>query len=298
VATIKSWESGSFNLLILYTDGTVRCTGEPFDGKCNLPDADTFSVGEGVTDLAMGWENGNAVVNGRVVAWGSPGSSVLELPADALNGVIDVAAGSAHSVALKRINANTTRLIRWGRDAFGLSNIPDRSDVVAVSASYLHVLALTTSGGVLFWGLNTTAQGAVPPEAASGIVAIAAGDYHSMALTASGRVLAWGGLNGQSSVPVEAQSNVIKIDAGQNYCLALRSDGSVIAWGEYARTNENGSEIGPTEFLPMPRTFDGMTSGVIDIAALENSFIARKRDGSVVAFGVGNFRAFDFPDAI
>jgi alpha-tubulin suppressor-like RCC1 family protein len=199
---------------------------------------------------------------------------------------------------VKRIDANTTRLIRWGDTFYGVGNVPDRSDVVAVTASDLIVLALTTSGGVLFWGDERGGRGDVPPEAASGIVAIAAGEYHCMALTASGRVLAWGGDQGQSNVPVEAQSDVIKIDAGQYYCLALRSDGRVIAWGAYARTGANGVEISPPQLQAVPLTPVGMESGLIDIAALENSFIARKQNGSIVAFGQGNFDAFNFPVVI
>jgi alpha-tubulin suppressor-like RCC1 family protein len=233
-----------------------------------------------------------------VETWGFPEFGSTDVPDDARTGVIDVASGAYHNVAVKRIDAQTTRLIRWGRSYVGLGNVPDRSDVVAVATSYLHVLALTTSGGVLHWGESRTGQGAVPTEAASGIVAISAGFEHSMSLTASGRVLAWGGFSGQSNVPVEALSDVIKIDAGARYCLALRGDGRVIAWGEYARTTESGIEISPQVFVAVPLTPVGMESGVIDIAALQNSFLARKQDGSLVTFGQDVSGVFNFPTVL
>jgi alpha-tubulin suppressor-like RCC1 family protein len=251
-------------------------------------------VGEGVTDLAMGWLHGNVVVNGRVEAWGNPiSASTNDVPLDARSGVIDVASGFEHNIALKRINASTTRLIRWGRTNTGLGNVPDRSDVVAVSAGRDHVLALTTSGGMLHWGESRFSQGAVPLEAASGIVAIAAGEFHSMALTAIGRVLAWGGFSGQGTVPVEAQSDVIKIVAQGAYCLALRNDGCVIAWGEL-----NLGNVGSPAFKPVPLTPPSMESGVVDIAGLRNVFVALKQDGSVVAFGEPSHDVLNFPTVL
>jgi alpha-tubulin suppressor-like RCC1 family protein len=292
VVIIKSWEAGPFNLLVVYTDGSVRCTGDTSRNQCGLPDA--VASGQGVTDLAMGAVHGTAVVNGRVEAWGNPGTaSATEVPDDALSYVIDVASGLDHSIAVKRIDASTTRLIRWGRTDSGLDNVPDRSDVVAVSAGNLHVIALTTSGSVLSWGSVINGLGNVPPEAGSGIVAIAVGEEHSMALTSEGRVLAWGGINGQSNVPAEAQSNVIKIDAASQYCLALRNDGRVIAWGLYTVNYEQG--VG---YVQVPTTPSGMDSGVVDIAALAPGFIARKQGGSVVAFGVDGYAILGFPTVL
>jgi alpha-tubulin suppressor-like RCC1 family protein len=287
VVTIRSWEAGPANLLILYTDGSVRCTGGNTVNQCGgVPDRDALSVGEGLTDLAMGDSHGTAVVNGGVLAWGFPESGSLNVPDDARTGVIDVASGIHHNVAVKRINATTTQLIRWGLDLFGLGSPPARSDIVAVSANNFNMLALTSSGGVLQWGDNRRGQAAVPDEAASGIVAIAAGHEHGMALTSAGRVLAWGGTDGQSNVPVEAQSDVIKIGAGFKYCVALRNDGRVIAWCAYG---------GDFVVQPVPITPPGMESGVDDVAALFNQFVARKQDGSIASFGEAIYDVLGFP---
>jgi alpha-tubulin suppressor-like RCC1 family protein len=294
VVAIKSWESGPNNLLVVYTDGSVLCTGDTSRNQCDLPDA--VASGQGVTDLAMGALHGTAVVNGRVEAWGNPFlGSAIDVPDDARIGVIDVASGFDHNIAVKRIDANITQLIRWGDNKFGIGNVPARSDVVAVSAAVVHVIALTTSGGVLFWGDDRNGRGDVPPEADSGIVAIAAGDDHSMALTSEGRVLAWGGINGQSNVPADAQSDVIKIDAAYRYCLALRRDGRVIAWGQYIAA---AAEDASPDLRLVPITPAGMESSVVDIAALPEGFVARKQDGSVVTFGQPRYYVFNFPTVL
>jgi alpha-tubulin suppressor-like RCC1 family protein len=231
-------------------------------------------------------------VNGRVEAWATSQNQVfngtINVPEDALTGVIDVASGSEHNIALKRINATATQLIQWGRDVFGLGNVPARDDLVAVTASGFHVLALTASGSVVFWGDDGEDRGKVP-QVSSGIVAIAVGGRHCMALMSNGSVLAWGGSHGQSNVPTEAQSGVTKIEAGGFLCLALRSDGRVIAWGQYQVFN--GAQL---EFQAVPRTPPGMESGVVDIAALSNLVVARKQNGSIVSFGQDSFGALNF----
>jgi hypothetical protein len=134
--------------------------------------------------------------------------------------------------------------------------------VCRIATSYLHVLALTNSGGVLFWDESQLSQGVIPPEATSGIVGIAAGDSHSMALMSSGRVLVWGGLSGQSNVPAQAQSGVIKIDAGTCSCLALRSDGRVIAWVQYVAGYFSPSQPISPDVRAVPITPSGIDSGV------------------------------------
>jgi alpha-tubulin suppressor-like RCC1 family protein len=233
----------------------------------------------------MGRTHGTAVVNGRVETWGIPEyQPAIQVPQDALSGVIAVASGLDHNIAIKRIDAQTTQLIRWGDPSLGLGSVADRRDVVAVATTYVHVLALTTSGSVLFWGDDRNGGGAVPPEAASGIVAIAVGDEHSMALTSDGRVLAWGGVRGESNVPVEAQSDVIKIDAGAHFCVALRRDGRVVAWGQIPEGDG------------VPTTPAGMDTEVVDIVAIANGFAARKVDGSILSWvGPQDYGALNIP---
>ena len=97
------------------------------------------------------------------------------------------------------------------------SVLPAGVAVTAVAGGLAHSLALTSAGGVLAWGGNSSGQlgtgnnqnSAVPSsvQIPSGtfITAIAAGDNHSLALTSTGRVLAWGDNgSGQLGNPIVA----------------------------------------------------------------------------------------------
>jgi alpha-tubulin suppressor-like RCC1 family protein len=83
--------------------------------------------------------------------------------------------------------------------------LPRGVTVTAAVAGQLHVLALTTGGGVLAWGSNhfgqlgtgTTATRHIPvrvklPTGTTKIRALAAGADFSVALTAGARILTWG----------------------------------------------------------------------------------------------------------
>ena len=71
-------------------------------------------------------------------------------------------------------------MVAWGRREASL--IPaDLSDVVAISGSGAHCLALTGGGLVRAWGSNACGECDVPPELA-GVTAIAAGYGHSLAV--------------------------------------------------------------------------------------------------------------------
>lgn len=164
---------------------------------------------------------------GRIlVAWGSRDKAQTTVPAG-LDGVIGLAAGRGHNLALK----SDGTVAAWGWNEDGQCDVPPGlTGVVEVDAGDRHGMALKRDGTVVAWGGNEAGQALVPADL-SGVVAIAAGSWHSLALKSDGTVVAWGNDGyGQASVP-QGLGDVVAISAGGYHSLALKSDGSVVAWG-------------------------------------------------------------------
>ena len=113
---------------------------------------------------------------GSVVAWGSR-NGITTIPAG-LSGVIAIAAGQSHTVALK---SNGT-VVAWGLNDSGQTIIPaDLSGVIAIAAVAYHTAALKSNGTVVAWGWNDFRQTTIP-LGLNGVTAIAAGETHTVAL--------------------------------------------------------------------------------------------------------------------
>jgi len=191
---------------------------------------------------------------------------------------VDLAVSGVNSFALSDLGC----VYGWGGSLYGVSNdqqpssIPSSalSNVVSIAAGYGHALALTKSGGVIAWGLNTSGETQVPFKAMSNIVSIAAGNRTSAALTASGEVIVWGGGNnyyGMLTIPDNAKSGIVQI-AVDDHVLALKSDGTVIAWGANYQSQS---------------TIPAGLSNVVAISAGSGSSAALTSVGQVVSWGGG-----------
>src|SRR6266571_2384829 len=93
----------------------------------------------------------------------------------AATGVIAIAAGANHSVALQSDGSVTA----WGNNDFAQTSVPEGlSDVAAIAAGATHTMALKNNGLITAWGNNNSGQATVP-EGLSNVRAIAAGGDHS-----------------------------------------------------------------------------------------------------------------------
>ena len=247
----------------------------------------------------------------QVIGWGANGSNQLSAPL-ALNNAIAVAAGSAHSAALKPDGS----LQIWGASSQGQQPGGTTSEVVAVRAYGNRTIALRSSGGVMMWGSGTSASGlsdviamaigsenyfllrndgttyaarfdssAYPASPASfaDVAGIAAGGLHLLVCKLDGTVAAWGAdSHGQATVP-GALTGVTAVAAGARHSLALKADGTVVAWGD----NEFGQATVP-----------GSLTGVVAIEAGEYTSLARRSDGSVVIWGRNTSGETAVPDGL
>ncbi len=200
-------------------------------------------------------------------------SSVAE-EVSGISGVIAVAAGEDHTLALK----SDGTVWAWGENNHGqLGNV----DLVG-TASYS----------------NVPIQVSIPIPSNVPVIAIAAGTEFSMALDNNGAVWAWG-LNDNSQLGVSTLNTIdqytpvnittpntlpkiTQIAAGQSHALAVDTNGSVWAWGN----NSKGQlGIGSTIDSIIPVQVTGL-SGVASVAEGDFNSFALKSDGTVWAWGL------------
>ncbi len=313
--------------LALRQDGTVWAWG--YNGYGELGDG-TTSGGRtvpwpvsglwDVVAVAAGYHHNLAVkADGTVWAWGSNyfmqigdglGGAYRKVPVavSGLTGVVAVAAGIGHSLALR---ADGT-VWAWGANYDGelgdgtLTNRPTPvavsglSNVIAVAANGEHSMALKSDGTVWGWGNNqsgqigdgTTTRRRTPVAVSglTGVVAIAAGRQHSLALKADGSLWAWGqNTSGQlgdgtethryTPVAVTVMSDAVSVAAGEYFTVAVKADGTVWTWGEnYYGQLGNGTRSRNTTAVP------GLTGAVTAGAGCHHTLVV-EQGGGVWAFG-------------
>jgi hypothetical protein len=241
----------------------------------NLCSANVFGWGyaappaglTGMVAVAAGGTHGLALKqDGTVIGWGGTGYGE-ETPPAGLTSVVAIAAYPYLSLALK----NDGTVVGWGYDGpSGVIHPSGLGSVVAISAGGAYGLALRNDGTVAGWGYNNWGQ-ASPPGGLSGVVAISAGTDHSLALKSDGTIVAWGhNPYGGTTIPT-GLNDAVAIAAGEFHSVALRSDGTVVAWGynNYGQTNVPAG-----------------LANVVAIAAGSYFSAALKSDGSAVAWGI------------
>ena len=228
--------TGWYHTCALTAAGGVKCWGYNAYGQLGdgtttdrTTPVDVFGLTGGVTAVAAGVEHTCAVtVAGGVKCWGRNFSGGLgdgtttdrTTPVDVSglsSGVTALSLGSFHSCALTGVGGVKC----WGGNYSGnlgdgtttsrltpvdVSGLTGGATAVAAGAGG-HTCALTASGGIKCWGLNTKGQlgdGTTAQQLTavnvigltSGVIAVAAGYEYTCAVTASGDVLCWGSNTG------------------------------------------------------------------------------------------------------
>lgn len=342
--TISEVSAGRQFSLALLNDGTLRAWGVNNLGQLGngltIQSSIPVQVSgmSGVTHISAGENHGLARRDdGSVWGWGGgwvgqlgdgnsfDSSTPVQVKNSSgvgmLTGINNVAAGSAHSIALQ----NNGTVWAWGYNYYGQlgdggnsnRNLPVQvknssgagalGGVIAVAAGGFHSLALAANGTVWAWGYNDIGQlgdgsnlssnkpvqvkdqsGTAP---LSGIIAIAAGNSFSLALKNDGTVWGWGGnwggqlgngTSAASQLPSMAIiSGISAMDAGASFSLGLESDGAVWSWGG----NESGQlGSGRLDSSVLPTILTGLP-GVASISAGGDHALALEPDGVLWAWG-------------
>jgi alpha-tubulin suppressor-like RCC1 family protein len=231
--------AGSAHSVALKNDGTVWAWGSNSKGQLGngtTTDRSTpvqVSTLVGITAVAAGASHSIALRNivgvindGTIWAWGSNSNGQLgngttvdtwiPIQVSGLTGVTAIAAGSAHTVAVRNIFSliNDGTLWAWGSNGNGqLGNgtttdswtpvmVSGLSLMTTIAAGFNHTIALMYNGVIWTWGNNsngqlgdgtTTERWVVAPiSGLTGVMAIAAGTKNNIVLRNDSTLQAWG----------------------------------------------------------------------------------------------------------
>ncbi len=304
--------AGGSHSLTVKNDGTVWAWGDNRSGQLGDGNEGYYSSKSGVPVQVVDLLNVIAVAgggahslalesDGTVWTWGSNGSGQLGLgywsggdsaavsipnQVGAISGVIAVAAGSSHSLALK----DDGTIWAWGSNFYG--QLGD--------------------------GTNHGRNAPVQVEGLEGVVAIAANGGLSLAVRSDGTVWAWGdNQNGQigdgtgywRNSPVQVLkgdsisddaylAGIVYIAVGNQFAVAVNGDGTVWAWGgnNYGYLGD-GTTTGKNTPIQVLRGegfgYRPNLENVTDVVAGNYHTMAVQTNGTVLVWGRNDSGSYD-----
>lgn len=157
--------------------------------------------------------------------------------------------------------------------------VADAHPEMSIAPTPLLAVPVAQAGAIEIWGDDPTDSGmlTVPASLSGQAVSQVAVTWDGvLALTATGRVVGWGATSGRvQMIPDEvaaAQVAQIAVNSQGTYAAAVTTGGRVLAWG-----------IKKT--YPTPLSVPAALSGVVQVSLGQESAVALKSDGTVVAWG-------------
>jgi hypothetical protein len=311
---------GGKHTCVLTTAGAVACWGYNLFGQLGNGTTTSSLLPVAVTGLTSGVTNVSAgnlhtcaiTASGGLKCWGSNNGKLGDGTVTQRTTPVDVVGLTSNVIAVSASDVHTCALTSsggvkcWGSNSSGqlgdgtqtarsapVDVVGLTSGVVAIATGEYHTCALTSSGGVKCWGMNssgrlgdgTSTTRNTPVDVVnmtSGVIAITAGDMHTCALKSAGSVsvYCWG-YNGSGQVGDGTQtsrntpalvselvfSGVAAITAGERHTCARTTAGAVLCWG-----NNVSGQLGDGSFTTryVPTAVVGLTSGVAMLVAGED----------------------------
>ena len=267
---LYSWGAGTFGQL---GDGTTTAKSSPVlvSGPTNVSWSSISTAGNSVGGLTnylfYAWGYGN-LANYTLPFGTSIGNTTVPTlvvtPLANNQSWSFISSGSNHTLAL----TTTGKLYAWGQGAFGQLGdvsaiavrvipveIPTSISWSSIESGSSHSLAITTTGQLYGWGLNTSGQVGdgttttksspvlVSGPAATSWSVIAAGYSSSMGITTTGTLYAWG-LNSSGQLGTGTYTNPTSpvlianisrswstVSFGGIHSLGIKTDGTLWSWG-------------------------------------------------------------------
>jgi len=257
--------------------GMVMVAGQVLSNATAISAGYGFSLAIGSDGTVYGWGGnylGNAI--GVITDYPYRTNGIVKIDGRVLTNIKAVAAGRTHSLALKTDGT----VVAWGALNSGAKVVvpPGLSNVVAIAAGCDGSLALKSDGTVVGWNMRV-------PAGLSNIVAISVANTpwsQGLVLRKDGVVIEWSRGVAWEDGQIMA-SNAVAIAEGDAHGLALQRDGTVMEWGSYNSGPTGGYT--PKTAARLVINNGQVLNDVVAIAAHENTSLALKKDGTVVAWG-------------
>ena len=155
----------------------------------------------------------------QVVVWGLNRYGICDVPA-ALYDVMTVSCGHEFALSLRHDGS----IISWGANYEGEREVPAGIEsVAAVYGGDFTSFALMRDGRLTSWG---SVPDSPMPTSATNVISVSASASHVIALRADSTVVMWGSTNipGIFDMP-EDLTDVVQVSAGYKFSLALKSSG-------------------------------------------------------------------------